>query len=336
VSRDSVRIALMYATLNDIQVVACDFQNAYLTADCREKIYTIAGIEFGSEKGQILVVKKALYGLKSSRTAFRALLSEMLVGMSYTSTRADPDVYLRKAVKPGGFSYYEMVLCYVDDILVISYAPKATTDELKLTFKLKDDKVEEPDMYLGARLQKKVMNGICYWTITSNDYVNTAIKNLEERLAKVGAKLPTRYATPLSAGARQEMDVSPELSAEGIQHYQECIGVLRWATEVGRVDILHEVSTLSSHMALPRIGHLHQVYHVFGYLKQNPKRTLAFNPQFPAIDEGRFTNYENWHEFYRKFRLICLSPWATLLLYTASAMLIMHLIVQPEGLIQEF
>jgi hypothetical protein len=81
VSRDSVRIALLFASLNQLQVAACDIQNAYLTADCREKIYTIAGVEFGSEKGQVLLVKKALYGLKSCGAAFRALLSETLVGM---------------------------------------------------------------------------------------------------------------------------------------------------------------------------------------------------------------------------------------------------------------
>jgi hypothetical protein len=40
VSRDSVRIALTIAALNDLQVMACDIQNAYLTADCREKIWT--------------------------------------------------------------------------------------------------------------------------------------------------------------------------------------------------------------------------------------------------------------------------------------------------------
>ena len=34
VSRDSVRIALTVAALNDLQVMSCDIQNAYLTADC--------------------------------------------------------------------------------------------------------------------------------------------------------------------------------------------------------------------------------------------------------------------------------------------------------------
>ena len=38
VSRDSVRIAFLYAALNDLKVFACDIQNAYLTAKCREKI----------------------------------------------------------------------------------------------------------------------------------------------------------------------------------------------------------------------------------------------------------------------------------------------------------
>ena len=34
VLRDSVRIALMIVALNDLQVMSCDIQNAYLMADC--------------------------------------------------------------------------------------------------------------------------------------------------------------------------------------------------------------------------------------------------------------------------------------------------------------
>ena len=47
VSRDSVRIALTIAALNDLKVLTCDIQNAYLTAKCREKVGTVAGPEFG-------------------------------------------------------------------------------------------------------------------------------------------------------------------------------------------------------------------------------------------------------------------------------------------------
>ncbi len=37
VSRDSVRITLTIAVLNDLQILACDIHNAYLTADCRKR-----------------------------------------------------------------------------------------------------------------------------------------------------------------------------------------------------------------------------------------------------------------------------------------------------------
>ena len=60
VSRDSVRIAFTVAALNGLDVMTCDIQNAYLTADCREKIWTRAGPEFGSEAGAIMFIRKAL------------------------------------------------------------------------------------------------------------------------------------------------------------------------------------------------------------------------------------------------------------------------------------
>ena len=48
VSRDSERIILLVAALNGLNIMACDIQNAYLMADCHEKIWTIAGPEIVS------------------------------------------------------------------------------------------------------------------------------------------------------------------------------------------------------------------------------------------------------------------------------------------------
>ena len=74
VSRDSVRTCLLLAALNDLKVLSGDIENAYLTAPCREKCWTIAGKEFGSDQGKPFIIEKALYGLKSSGAAFRAFL----------------------------------------------------------------------------------------------------------------------------------------------------------------------------------------------------------------------------------------------------------------------
>ena len=75
-SRDSVRILLTIHALNDLDVKACDIQNAYLTTLNREKMYTITGDEFGPEAREIMIITRALYGLKSSGAEFRAHLAE--------------------------------------------------------------------------------------------------------------------------------------------------------------------------------------------------------------------------------------------------------------------
>ena len=145
VSRDSVRIALTIAVLNDLKILACDIQNAHLTDQCRKNIWTIAGPEFGYDWGKLIIVVRALYGLESSGTAFRALLVETLYDIGYTPSKADPSMWLRLAVKPDGFEYYEMIICYVDDVLSILYDAMKTMKGIQHKFRLKDDKIPEPE-----------------------------------------------------------------------------------------------------------------------------------------------------------------------------------------------
>ena len=94
VLRDSVQIMLLTAALNGLQVMAFDIQNAYLTVNCREKIWMYAGPEFGSERGTPMIIKKALYGLKSSGAAFWAHLAETLHDIGFKPSKADPDVWM--------------------------------------------------------------------------------------------------------------------------------------------------------------------------------------------------------------------------------------------------
>ena len=257
VSRDSVRICLTIAALNGLKVLACDIQNAYLTAQCREKIWTRAGPEFGSDAGKTMLITRALYGLKSSGAAFRALLSQTIYDLGYRPSKADPDVHMRPAVKPDGTKYYEYVLCYVDDVLSISNDPMETMKGIQNKFKLKDDKIEEPTSYLGAQLSKMTnVEGTECWAMASDQYCDAAVNNVSEVLEKKGLRLPSKCVTPFTTGYRPEIDTTPELKADGVQYYMELIGVLRWAVEIGRVDIHLEVALLSSHLAMLRQGHL--------------------------------------------------------------------------------
>ena len=113
-----------------------------------------------------MIVKIALYGLKSSGAAFRSKLAGVLDDLGYRPSYADPDVWLKVATKPDGFKYYEMVLVYVNDVMVISHVPGKTIEGILSVFKLKGDKVSSPNMYLGVSLVRKVNSaGTKCWSI---------------------------------------------------------------------------------------------------------------------------------------------------------------------------
>ena len=61
ISRESVRIAFTYAALNNLDVVATDIQNSYLTTPSSEKYYVFCGTEFGEEhEGKLALIRRAL------------------------------------------------------------------------------------------------------------------------------------------------------------------------------------------------------------------------------------------------------------------------------------
>ena len=70
-----------------------------------------------------MIIRVAIYGLKSRDTYFHAHLDETLNDIRFLSTKMDPDLWIRPAVKPNGFEYYKYILCYVGDILCISHDP---------------------------------------------------------------------------------------------------------------------------------------------------------------------------------------------------------------------
>ena len=103
--------------------------------------------------------------------------------------------------------------------------------------------------------------------------------------AKCQWKLPLKAPTPMVSAFVLESDGTPELGPDDHRFFQEIIGMLRWATELDRVDILDEVSLLShQYQASPRQGHMEQALHIFAFLDKIKNLTLYMDPSHPNLD----------------------------------------------------
>lgn len=296
VSRESVRIALTTAALNGMKVCACDIQNAYLQAPSSEKHYVICGPEFGLENvGKYAIIVRALYGGKSAGADYWRHVRAAMTNMNFITCKADPDVWMRSGKRSDGTVYWQYVLLYTDDILAIMEEPEAfIRKELASYFTIKEKSIGVPTQYLGNKVSQVTMqNGLKCWSFSSSQYVQSAVKNVEEYLSKTDDKLPPRNKSPWTSNYRPECDITPELSPTKAAYYQSLIGVLRWIVELGRADICMEVSAMASMMASPREGHLQQLYQTFSFLKAKHNGVMVFDSTEPSIDRNLFVK-EDW------------------------------------------
>jgi hypothetical protein len=165
---------------------------------------------------------------------------------------------------------------------------------------MKDGSIQEPTFYLGAKLKKRVLpNVVIAWGMSSSKYVNAAVQNVHEHLATSagGQTLKKKATAPFPVDYRPEMDVTLELSPVMANYYQTQIGVLRWYVELGRIDIVTEVSLLSLHLCLRSEGHLDTVFHLLVHLVNNHNARVVFDPTHPVIDEDAFVTID-WNAMY--------------------------------------
>jgi hypothetical protein len=229
---------------------------------------------------------------------FRNHSADYIQELSYDSCKADPDVWVKPEIRPDhGFKYYSYVLCYVDHVLCIHYNVMEQVRAIDKRFPLKKSLVGDPDIYLGAKLRKvELKNGVNAWSMPPSKYVQEAVNAyLQEK--HQGWPWLKRPPSPFVKDYGPEIDISNELDAEDALYYQSQMGVMRWMVELGRVDIITEVSVLASHSACPREGHLEAVHHMFAYLDNKHNSRMVFDPSYPQIKLSTFKECD-WKEFY--------------------------------------
>jgi hypothetical protein len=294
VTKDSVRIAFMLATLNGIEVEMADVGNAYLNAKVAEKVYAIAGPEFGQDQGRVVVIIRALYGLKSAGASWAQHFADVFTSMGFAATKADENVWMRKHQKADGTDYWEYVFVYVDDILCLSTDPRGRIIEpiIAKGYLLKAEGA--PTRYLGATIGIYNTEGAkgkkySFWSISAEAYLKLAIDELQTKKGLLKSK---NIDMPLESAYHPEVDASDTLGDDEANYYQSLIGVLQWAVELGRIDIAHTVSVMSSFTCMPREGHMRNVIRVFAYLKNHLRSRLVMDHRKRPMESFAWGKYD--------------------------------------------
>jgi hypothetical protein len=267
--------------LNGLEIMVGDISSAYLLAYTQEKVCFIAGPEFGNLSGHLLIIDRALYGLRTSGARWHDRLADVLRDMGYFQCKADPDVWIKDYDK-----HYEYVLVYVDDIMFIGKNPQAFFDSLRNDYGFQLKGVGTPSYHLGGDFYRDP-DGTLVWGASS--YVKKMLINYE---IMFGEK-PKEYSHPIAEKDHPELDTSELLDDIGIKQYQSLIGALQWLVTLGRFDIHLAVAAMSSYRAMPRQGHIDRIKRIYGYIKRNPDGAIRFRVKIPDHESvSQPTNFD--------------------------------------------
>jgi hypothetical protein len=265
-----------------LKLLCGDVGNAYVNAFTNELVYCRAGPEFGEElQDSIVIIRKALYGLRSSSERWWSHFADTIRGLKFKPTRYDKDVWYKRS---SDGTYYEYICTHSDDFMIVSRTPEVVMEGLKKVYTIKSE--GPPEYYLGNDYKKDKKDG---WCFGCKKYITECILRIE----KMFGILP-KATTPMNANDHPELDDSTILRDDEHRKFQMLIGMLNWVVTIGRLDVAHATMSLSRFSACPRKGHLERVLKVFGYLKRRPNRRIAVDssdPDYVGFDNDFAKDY---------------------------------------------
>ena len=83
VKGESAKITFLIAAMNGLHLLMGDVKNVFLNAVTTERVNIVCGPEFGANEGEMVVMQKAICGLKSSAANFHHPLADTLRSMGF-------------------------------------------------------------------------------------------------------------------------------------------------------------------------------------------------------------------------------------------------------------
>ena len=239
-----------------------DVQTAYLYSEITEEVYVEFPQGMIRKNGKCLMLRKSLYGLRSSALAWYKTMTGILTGMGFRKSRSDPCVFIKKAKN----SDLAIVGLFVDDLLMLC-------DDEQWLEQIKVDLSKHVNITDKGIVSQFLNLDICYdrelaiMKLSQKDYIEQILDQFG--MADCNGK---RTVCPSGAELYQPMgSLLPDAS-----EYMSLVGCLIYLSTRTRPDIKFVVARLCQFMSNPTDHYLEVAKHVLRYLKQTKDYAIYY------------------------------------------------------------
>ncbi|GJP49260.1 hypothetical protein CLOM_g8497, partial [Closterium sp. NIES-68] len=269
----TIRAVLDLAARLNMEIHSMDVSNAFLQGVLRKLIYMErpAGFHLPFPSDSVWQLRRPVYGLKQAPREWHAKLAATLAELGFSTSRADPSLFLRTSPSP----FY--ILVYVDDMILI------TADSVEL---------ERVKRELGSRLKCKDLGELQHYLgmeITRDRAARTISLSQSHYLQQVlewfDMARGTPQVTPLPVGHHLTPLTSPSSSSHP---YAELIGSLMYAMVSTRPDLAYPISVLARFVGTGKhdAAHWQAAKRVLRYLQGTKDYVLTLGGPSPPLLTG--------------------------------------------------
>jgi hypothetical protein len=267
-------LKLLMALVNqlDLEFKQIDFETAFLNAPLDYKIYMELpeGMPMHS-KGKVLLLLKAIYGLKRSPRLWNQELHNLLIELGYLPITADKCIYTKRIN---------------DRVIILSLY----VDDTAIAYSKQDEAIWERDKSLISKRFPISDLGNCEWLLgmeiqrdrtnhklilSQRAYVERVLKQFNMLECKT-TNTPMAHQGKLDAEPIDGTPVKP-LDSHGKKLYQSIVGSLLYAACLTRMDLCYATSRLARFCSNPAEHHLQAARHTLRYLSGTRDLGLTFN-----------------------------------------------------------
>ncbi|CAI7783241.1 unnamed protein product [Closterium sp. NIES-53] len=262
----SVRLILCEATAKNFPLRQIDVSNAFLYADVDAEIYVEYPHTYPTNPPSVCKLKKSLYGIKQAPRLWQQHLNRKLTEVGFRQLPHDPGMY-----RLDDKGSYALLVAYVDDILYVS-------SSISLGDRIEADLKKSLDLTISTKVTQFLGLNV---SRTSSAIHLTASKYAES-LAKRFNISTDFVATPYRSTLTGHVPDLKNLSAAGLQLYQQQLGCLLFAAVTCRPDLAYVASHLAQFLRCPKEEHSLDLQRALRYFVSTPTLGLIFNAGKPT------------------------------------------------------